>query len=178
MKKLLILLAAGLMAATSARGAENIHVFVKGQKVGNIKGDNADGSIVGLACEHSVITPRDASSGLPTGRRQHKPFTIVKSLDKATPVLYQVLVTNESLPTVSFQFFKPGGSDGKPVLYYTVTLTNAVISSIRDWKPNTRDLSADRAGDLEEVSFVYQKITWTYAEGGITATDDWAAPTN
>jgi type VI secretion system secreted protein Hcp len=28
----------------------------------------------------------------------------------------------------------------------------------------------------EEISFVYQKITWTYVNGGITASDDWEAP--
>jgi len=27
--------------------------------------------------------------------------------------------------------------------------------------------------ELEHVSFAYQKITWTYVDGGITATDDW-----
>jgi type VI secretion system secreted protein Hcp len=166
------------VAVTAANAAENIHVAIKGQKTGDIQGDNADGTIAGLASEHSIVSPRDPASGLPTGRRQHKPFTIVKSLDKSTPLLYQVLVTNENLPTVTLKFYKPAVAGGKPVVYYTVTLTNASISSIRDWKPNTRDLSADRAGDLEEVSFTYQKITWTYADGGVTAEDDWEAPVN
>lgn len=34
-----------------------------------------------------VVSPRDAASGLPTGKRQHAPVTITKELDKSTPLL-------------------------------------------------------------------------------------------
>ena len=37
----------------------------------------------------SAASPRDPASGLPTGKRMHKPFVITKELDKATPLLYQ-----------------------------------------------------------------------------------------
>jgi hypothetical protein len=37
-----------------------------------------------------VIKPRDAASGLPTGKRQHKPFTITKRIDKSSPTLYEL----------------------------------------------------------------------------------------
>ena len=36
------------------------------------------------------------------------------------------------------------------------------------------NFSADRAGDLEEVSFVFQTITWFYVDGAVTFTDTWA----
>ena len=32
-----------------------------------------------------ATAPRDASSGLPTGKRMHAPFVIVKTLDKSSP---------------------------------------------------------------------------------------------
>lgn len=176
MKRLLFLLATGVLILPCIRAAEPIHVFITGQRTGEIRGGNPDGSIVGLAFEHSIVSPRDAASGLPTGKRQHKPFTIVKAIDNATPLLYSVLVTNETLPQVQMKFYRTVVPGEKPVLYYTVTLTNANIASLRNWKPNTRDLSADRAGDLEEVSFTYQKITWTYAEGNVSTSDDWEAP--
>lgn len=35
----------------------------------------------------SVVSPRDAASGLPTGKRQHKPMVITKELDKSSPLL-------------------------------------------------------------------------------------------
>lgn len=50
----------------------------------------------------AIVSPRDAASGLPTGKRQHKPMTITKSVDKATPVLYN-LVVPESGSTVTIQ---------------------------------------------------------------------------
>jgi type VI secretion system secreted protein Hcp len=43
-------------------------------------------------------------------------------------------------------------------------LTNASISSYVDH------------GTAETWSFTYQKITWTWLDGGITAQDDWEAP--
>lgn len=176
MKRILLLTASFLLALTSVRAAENIQVTIVGKSSGKITGSGKDGSIEGLAMEHEIVSPRDAASGLPTGRRQHKPLTIVKPIDKATPLLMKLLTNNESA-TVTLKFFRADsstvGGGGKPEQYYTITLTNAAVSSIRDWKPNTRDVSADRAGDLEEISFTYQKITWTWTDGGITHEDDW-----
>lgn len=34
-----------------------------------------------------ISQPRDAASGLPTGKRQHKPVTVTKPLDKASPMM-------------------------------------------------------------------------------------------
>lgn len=34
-----------------------------------------------------ISQPRDAASGLATGKRQHKPVTVTKPVDKATPLL-------------------------------------------------------------------------------------------
>ena len=47
--------------------------------------------------DHEVISPRDAASGLPTGKRQHKPFSITKPIDRATPLLYRALLDNENI---------------------------------------------------------------------------------
>jgi type VI secretion system secreted protein Hcp len=30
--------------------------------------------------------------------------------------------------------------------------------------------------EYEEVAFTYQKIIWTWNEGGITSEDDWESP--
>jgi type VI secretion system secreted protein Hcp len=175
MKRLLILTTGFLLALTSARAAEPIQVTIVGKSTGEIAGSAKDGSIEGLAMEHEIVTPRDASSGLPTGRRQHKPLTIVKPIDKASPLLMKLLANNESA-TVTLRFTRPDpNGGGKPQQYYTIKLTNAAVGSIREWKPNTRDVSADRAGDLEEISFIYQKIEWTWTEGGVTFEDSWSS---
>lgn len=41
--------------------------------------------------ESLVISPRDAASGLPTGKRQHRPLTVTKELDKASPKLAEAV---------------------------------------------------------------------------------------
>ncbi len=38
-----------------------------------------------MATDHEIVSPRDAASGLPTGKRMHKPFVITKELDKSSP---------------------------------------------------------------------------------------------
>ncbi len=47
--------------------------------------------MIGNACEvvftNDVVSPRDAASGLPTGKRQHKPIRIVKEIDKSSPLI-------------------------------------------------------------------------------------------
>jgi len=90
----------------------------------------ADGSCT-ISFEQEVVSPRDAASGLPTGKRQHKPFVITKELDKSSPTLAKggsgmgsgkvsvsdlsVMITiggqSRKLPVVNDQFTLP--SDGK-----------------------------------------------------------------
>lgn len=45
---------------------------------------------------NEVTSPRDAASGLPTGKRQHKPMTITKELDKSSPTLEQPITSNDA----------------------------------------------------------------------------------
>jgi hypothetical protein len=40
-----------------------------------------------VAASHTIVSPRDAASGLPTGKRQHKPVRITKEWGAATPML-------------------------------------------------------------------------------------------
>jgi type VI secretion system secreted protein Hcp len=173
MKLLPALAACCLLAFPTAKSAEPMRMTVTGQATGVIQGEGPNGTIETLAFQHEIVSPRDAASGLPTGRRQHKPLTIVKPIDKATPLLHKLLTQNENAQVV-IDFFRKNPQTGVQEKYYTITLTDATVSSIRDWKPNTRDLSADRAGDLQEVSFTYRRITWTYKTGGVTHQDDWS----
>jgi type VI secretion system secreted protein Hcp len=149
-------------------GAGAIHMQATGQKQGAIVGSCTvkarEGTSVVVGLSHSIVSPRDAASGLPTGKRQHKPLVVTKYLDRSTPLLYSALVNNENLPTVTLRFYRPDAAN-RPVVYYTVQMINANIASIEEGFPNT-----------EKISFTYQKITWTWAEGGITAEDDWEAP--
>jgi type VI secretion system secreted protein Hcp len=159
------------------------YMQVKGQKQGSIKGSvtqkGREGSIAVIACNHSIVSPRDAASGLPTGKRMHKPFSVTKVIDKATPLLYAALCTNENLPEVTIDFWRPqiktGTGTGAEVQYYTVKLTNANIASITMTMPDVEDPAQQKLDMHEEVAFTYQKIEWIWKDGNIVAMDDWEA---
>ena len=159
------------------------YMKVRGKKQGWIKGSvtqkGREDSIAVIAYHHSVVSPRDPQSGLPTGQRMHKPFTVVKNTDRATPPLYTALCTNESLPEVTVNFWEPqvkaATGVGAAVQFYTVKLTNAGIASITAMMPNVEDPAQQSFDPQEEVAFTYQKIEWTWNDGGITAVDDWEA---
>ncbi len=149
-------------------GAGAIHIAITGQKQGaiagscTVRGREATSVVVGLY--HNIVSPRDAVSGLPTGQRIHKPLVIQKYIDRSTPMLYTALVNNENLTKVLLKYYRPD-AEGRAVVYYTIELRNASIASIEAGFPNT-----------EQISFTYQKIIWTWAEGSITAEDDWETP--
>ncbi len=111
----------------------------------------------------------------------HKPYVITKELDKATPLLYNVLCTNENLSTVTIKYWTPQiratAGTGAEVQHFTVLLTNANIASIDFRMANIRHADLVKFTEYEEIAFTYQKIEWTWTDGGITAGDDWLTRT-
>ncbi|MFG0274669.1 MAG: type VI secretion system tube protein TssD [Phycisphaerales bacterium] len=155
-------------------------VEIQADTQGQITGDDTVGGqqdvIEIWGWEHEIVSPRDAASGLPTGKRQHKPFTIIKEVDKASPLLMTVLVNNENCPTARFRLFAedPRAPGGGVQGYWEVELVNAQIADISH---DTIGVGADGLPLVREhVSFVYQTIIWTWEDGGITAEDDWETP--
>ena len=61
----------------------------------------ADGSCV-ISFDQEIVSPRDAASGLPTGKRMHKPFVITKELDKSSPSMVRESPTKMSAGKVSY----------------------------------------------------------------------------
>lgn len=171
------LLTAAAFTPGTADAALNAYLKIKGQKSGDIKGSvtqkGRENMIRVLAVSHAIVSPRDAASGLPTGKRQHKPMVVTMELDRSTPLLHAALVTNETLSSVELRFWAPSlkgqAGVGAETQHYTVKLTNASISEIRTIKAND-----PQAPDTLEVSFTYQKIEWLWTDGGISSSDDWS----
>jgi type VI secretion system secreted protein Hcp len=164
--------------------ALNAYLKLKGQKQGEIKGSvtqkGREGKIMVIAMSHEITSPRDSASGLPTGKRQHKPFVITKELDQASPLLYSCLCNNENIPEWELQYWTPqlgaASGVGTEVQNFTVKLTNANIANIAFKMLNNKNPELTRYAEYEEVAFTYQKIEWTWVKGGITALDDWESP--
>jgi type VI secretion system secreted protein Hcp len=108
---------------------------------------------------HEIVSPRDAATGQASGKRQHKPFTITKPIDQSSPLFLRSIYTNQTLTSVLIGLLLPSGET-----MATVHLTNAQVSDVV------------QHGSTETISFTYQKITWTWTDGAVTAEDDWEAP--
>jgi len=92
-----------------------------------------------------VSGPREAGSGMATGKRMHKPFVITKELDKSTPLLQRLAASGAPIPEVDVELSQGGAGMRRYVL------KNVMISSIQ---------RASSGGDrpMESISFTYQKI--------------------
>src|SRR5262245_39408907 len=118
--------------------ALNAYLKLKGQKQGPINGSVTQAGrkdkIMVIAVSHEIVSPRDPASGLPTGKRQHKPMVVTKELDKSSPLLYNALVNNENISEWELQFWTPQikatSGTGVEVQHFTVKLVNANIASI------------------------------------------------
>jgi type VI secretion system Hcp family effector len=167
----LFLQRAGGLPSADATGGVPIWGTCTGQKSGVIKSESTAKGHQGqwpiTAMSHEVVVPTDATSGLPAGRPMHKPLTFTMSLGMATPLLLNSLVTNETLTTCTFKFYKPRG-DQAPVAYFQIKLTNATVDS---YKLSGHQSSADTV----TFTLSYQKIQWVSA-GGTAAQDDWSVP--
>jgi type VI secretion system secreted protein Hcp len=159
------------------------YVDFVGQKSGHIDGSvtqkGREKTSMVIAVSHSIVSPRDPQSGLPTGQRMHKPYVITKELDQATPLLYNVLCTNENLSKVTVKFWTPqikaATGVGAEVQQSTVELINANIASYDFRMANIRHPDLVKFAEYEELACTYQKIIWTWNDGGKTAQDDWEA---
>jgi type VI secretion system secreted protein Hcp len=159
--------------------ALNAYLTLTGQKQGLIQGSvtqkGREGKIMVIAVTHEIVCPRDPASGHPTGKRMHKPFSISKEIDRSSPLLESALCNNENIVTWRLDFWTPG-RDGLEKQNYTVKLTNATVSSIATKMANNKNPKLVGFAPYEEIAFTYQKIEWTWNEGGIMAADDWEAP--
>ncbi len=159
--------------------ASSAYLTLAGKTQGTITGGvtikGREGSILVHSFENEILSPRDPTTGQPTGKREHEPIVIVKEIDKSSPRLWAALVANEVLTTWVLRFWA-AAAKGMEQEIYTITLTNASIASVREYMVDNLTAADANLPMLEEVTFTYQKIQWTWTDGGITASDDWESP--
>src|SRR5689334_11041483 len=118
------------------------YLKLKGSKQGLIKGSvtqkGPSGSILVLATHHEVSVPHDVTTGQPSGKRQHKVFSVTKEVDPSTPALYSALVNNETFSEWELEFWRTNAS-GAEAAYYVVKLTRAAVVTIEFVQPDARN---------------------------------------
>jgi type VI secretion system secreted protein Hcp len=126
------------------------------------------------------LSPRDASSGLASGKRQHSPLVITKETDSASPNLFQHCISgNQLISQITLNFWNPN-RQGKPEsVAYTIELTNATIAgyerihALHGNSEQSSHASALSTNELERFKLIFQKITFTNVMKSKSTTDDW-----
>jgi type VI secretion system secreted protein Hcp len=158
--------------------AQQFYVTIEGTKQGKFKGESqhakAPDKITGLAFHYELTAPRDAATGLASGKRQHSPVTFVKEWGASSPQLFQAAVENELLKSILFEFVETT-PEGMEKVFHTVKLTNASIASIKQDVQGPPPGVAGETHDLEEISFTFQQIEMESIDGKTAAADKWMA---
>jgi type VI secretion system secreted protein Hcp len=154
------------------------YMTVEGNNQGNIEGDctqsGREKTHLVYDVKHTIEIPRDNLTGLPTGQRLHKPYTVTTHFSKGVPQLYQMCCTGEQ-GTVEVKYFQIDDK-GQEQHYFTIKLESAIIVNISHDKPMVFVPENKPYKDMVSVEFSYSKITWTQEVDGVTADDDWTAP--
>ena len=128
---------------------------------------------------HEIVAPRDAASGLASGMRQHKPGHLKGNYDRSYVQWNQALCSNENLSTLQVDFYSAtkigqrGVAQGSEYLTLTIQFENVHIASVGLTGLNNKNPDLMRYELMQEITFTYQKITWTWIDGGVSASDDW-----
>jgi type VI secretion system secreted protein Hcp len=153
-----------LMPVVKAMAAMDAYMTIQGAKQGKIKGGDAKTAGTEQIRLTDVVreetSSRDAATGATSGKRQHGTITIVKEIDRASPMMYQALSSNEVFQ-VSIVF--PGGSAKTEKAAQKIDLGDAVITNV------------SKVGNTERITFTYQKIVVTFMNGNKSAQDAWDA---
>ncbi len=169
-----ILVAVLLSSALAATGAQAQFMFIEGLP-GEVTRAGLEETHELALYAHAVQIPIDPASGQFTGVRLHSPIIVKKKFNLSSPLLYRASTNGEVLPSVEFRFYRTDNR-GAEVEYFNVELENAYVVSFAT-QSTAQDDPFTRPEDtpvLEEITLTYRRITWTYVEGGITHTDDWA----
>lgn len=114
-----------------------------------------------LSYSHGLSQPGSgsvSSGGARTAERcDHQDFSVVKSLDKASPKLNLFCCNGKHIATIKMELCRATEDKQK---YMEYMLSDVIISSVRPGGSS----QGGEALPLEEVSFNYGKIEWTYTE--------------
>jgi type VI secretion system secreted protein Hcp len=110
------------------------------------------------ASQTAVIGVGSSGGEARAGRANLGDVSIMKVVDKTSPLLFDDCVTGNYLATVDVVYDKPMGDDQQD--YYKIHLENALITSIQH--------SGSNENPMESISFAYSKIKVSYnpEEGG------------
>jgi type VI secretion system secreted protein Hcp len=134
-------------------------------KVDGIPGESTDDAHpdqIEVLSYSSGVSQRSSASassggGASSERADFQDFSIVKTLDKASPKLAVACADGTHIPEVVLELCRAGGNKLK---YMEYKMSDCIVSSVRPG-------GSSQGGEtlpLEEVSFNYGKIEWIYTQ--------------
>ncbi len=110
------------------------------------------------ASQSHVIGPGSAGAEARVGRADVQNITIMKALDKTSPLLFDDCVTGNVLKTVDIIYDKPMGDQQED--YFKIHAENALITNISH--------TGSDSNPMESISFAFEKVKVSYnpEEGG------------
>ena len=134
-------------------------------KIDGIPGESSDDKhkdwIEILSYSHGLSQPGSgtvSSGGSRTAERcDHQDFSIVKTLDKASPKLALTCCNGRHIKEVTLELCRAAGDKQK---YMEYRIADVIVSGVRPGG----SAGGGEALPLEEVTFNYGKIEWTYTE--------------
>jgi len=134
-------------------------------EIENIPGESTDDAhadwIEILSFSHGVSQmssgSRSSGGGGGAERCDHQDFSIVKSLDKASAKLNLACCKGEDVGKVTVELCRAGGDK---LCYMKYVMEGVIVTSVRPGGSS----QGGEALPLEEVTFNYGKVTWTYTE--------------
>ncbi|MFT5836107.1 MAG: type VI secretion system secreted protein Hcp [Sulfurimonas sp.] len=132
------------------------------ESVGNIYQNGHENEIAIKSFDYGTSTPINISGQI-TGQRSHQPLSVVKYLDKSSPLLFEASNKGETLSSVELKVYRTSYS-GKQEHFYTIELEDAIISSIT--------ASSNGSEPVEYLNFSYRKIELRHETASTSSSDD------
>ncbi|HEY1997291.1 type VI secretion system tube protein TssD [Paraburkholderia sp.] len=153
-----------------------LHLWLTDQDGTLIRGSSAvigrEGSIEILSLAHGMHAPADRHTGKLMGGRSHRPLTIEKEIDKASPVLYRVLARGMTLQSAELKWYRinEGGWEEE---YFNMLMRNVKVVSVSPRVPNIKEQINAHRNHFEVVELAYEEIQWSYLDGNLIFKDAW-----
>ncbi len=138
----------------------------------NVKIQGRVGTAEVLAFDYDVSIPSDKNTGALTAVRKHNAALITKTIDAASPDLFDACCRGKTLQSMKIDWYRINDK-GEEENYYTHTLTGVKITKVRHFMLNVKDPEFDQYGHQEEVQVRFQKIEMNHPDGNLKATDSW-----
>ncbi|MCD4737334.1 MAG: type VI secretion system tube protein Hcp [Bacteroidales bacterium] len=117
-----------------------------------------------------VHVPRDATTGMPSGNRQHQPLTVTKNIDKSSVCFITKICEHQHIPEIILYLFWFNPNNGAIELYYEIRMWNCIVV---DFSHGVVYTGNDKYAHTDVISFIYEKMRWSWIPDGIEYEDNW-----